>query len=35
MSSLNHDGIVKYIKDFDDTENVYIIIELCSQGVSS
>jgi serine/threonine protein kinase len=31
---LNHDNIVKYRHVFEDDENVYIILELCENGVT-
>jgi polo-like kinase 1 len=30
---LNHDNIVRYRHVFEDDENVYIILELCENGV--
>jgi len=35
MASLNHSNIVKYHHHFSDSSNLYIIIELCSNGVLS
>lgn len=28
-SSLNHDNIVKFKNNFEDKDNVYIVLELC------
>jgi polo-like kinase 1 len=28
--SMSHDGVVEFVTYFEDTENVYIILELCS-----
>ena len=33
-SKLNHPNVVNYHTHFEDEENIYIILELCSKKVS-
>lgn len=33
MSSLHHEGIVKFIHRFEGQDEVYMIMELCNKGV--